>query len=331
MRKYGKGFTLVELLVVIAIIGILIAMLLPAVQAAREAARRLQCASNLKQLALALHTYHDSNGSLPAGAACFDVMNSDSGGHNWNRQAWTVTVYPFIEQQNLYDKYDPDLVGLSLTNWWGTANTNGSGAPGSQPISTLLCPSDGVGGKTRTYSGGVFCLSNYKAFIGDRPYLYALPPTHPRFPGPVSLEAKKAAFGIGVYRRFADFKDGTSKSLMLGEYLTGLKREPNTGDKETRGMAWQDEPGGSLVQTMITPNSPEPDFLWPGFCISEPSQNLPCVDDMNEMVGARSRHPGGVMVARGDGSTDFISNDVSLQVWQALGSVDSGDVDVEFE
>jgi prepilin-type N-terminal cleavage/methylation domain-containing protein len=331
MRKQGRAFTLVELLVVIAIIGILIALLLPAVQAAREAARRQQCASNLRQLGLALHTYHASNRSLPAGAACFDIMHSDTSGHGWNRQAWTVTVYPFLEHDDLFDKYDPNLKGSSGTNWWGTWNTSGPGAPGSEPIATLLCPSDGVGGATRTYSGGVFCLSNYKAFIGDRPYMYALPTNHPNFPGSPSLQAKKAAFGIGVYRRFDDFTDGTSSSLMLGEYLTGLKRDPNPGDKETRGMAWQDEPGGSLVQTMMTPNSPEPDYLWPGYCISEPSRNLPCIEDYNEMVGARSRHPGGVMVVRGDGSTSFVSNDVSLATWRAMGSIDSGDVYHESE
>jgi prepilin-type N-terminal cleavage/methylation domain-containing protein/prepilin-type processing-associated H-X9-DG protein len=311
----SAGFTLVELLVVITIIGILIALLLPAVQAAREAARKMQCANNLKQLGLALHSYHSANNTLPAGVALFNFGTADATGHGWNRQAWGVTIYPFIEQLALYNLYKPNLPGSSGANWYRNANSNGVGAPASQPIGMLLCPSDGMGGKTKTFSGGIFCTSNYMAFLGDRPYQSVLPRTCSAF---VSPAAKKAAFGIGVCRRFADFRDGTSNTLMLGEYLTGL---PSPAIDQ-RGWFWQDEAGCSHIMTMNTPNSPVPDRLWPGWAAHEPSMNLPAAPDYNEVAAARSRHSGGVNVVLADGSTQFISDNIALTVWQALGSID---------
>ena len=320
-RATPRGFTLVELLVVIAIIGILVAMLLPAVQAAREAARRMQCTNNLKQLGLGLHNYHDSNGALPAGVGYLDVEKvphpSSSTGHGWNRQTWGVAVYPFIEQQAAYDLYDPLLVGISYTNWCNTANSSTPDSPAAIPISILRCPTDPQQVNPRELGCGWFCVSNYMAVTGDRGYMHGLPSTHPNFVGPARLPA---AFGIGVWRRIGDFRDGTSKTLLLAEYLSGTN-EPN----EQRGWFWQDEPSCSSVQTGSTPNSSVPDRLYPGWCIDLPQQNLPCVDDYNEMAAARSQHAGGVNAVFGDGSVHFVTDDITLTAWQALGTIQEGD------
>jgi prepilin-type N-terminal cleavage/methylation domain-containing protein len=316
-RPQQRAFTLVELLVVITIIGILIALLLPAVQAAREAARRMQCGNNLKQLGLALHGYHATYGVLPAGTTGSGTVS----GTTFRRQSWPVTIYPFMEQQSLYDRYNPNLNGVGNTNWWGTANSNPAvGGPACQPLATILCPSDGMGGSTRTYSGGiVFCLSNYMAFLGDKPFLFSKPP-------PAQPAAKRTAFGYRVWRSFAEFKDGTSNTMMLGEYLTGVSN-PKL-DSEQRGLWWGDEPGESSIQTYSTPNSPEMDQLdWGGLedpSINQPSLNLPCIDDStgNEVAASRSRHPGGVHVVMADASTQFIGNSINLAVWRALSSID---------
>jgi prepilin-type N-terminal cleavage/methylation domain-containing protein len=320
-RVSTRAFTLVELLVVIAIIGILVAMLLPAVQAAREAARRMQCTNNLKQLGLGLHNYHDSNGAFPAGVSYLDVEKvphpSSSTGHGWNRQSWGVAVYPFIEEQAAYDLYDPTLPGVAHTNWCDTANSATRNSAAAIPISTLRCPTDPQQINPRENACGWYCVSNYLAVTGDRGYMHGLPSTHPNFVGPARLPA---AFGIGVWRRIGDFRDGTSKTLLLAEYLSGTN-EPN----EQRGWLWQDEPSCSTIQTANTPNSTVPDRLYTNWCVDLPQQNLPCVEDTNELAAARSQHTGGVNVVLGDGSARFVTDDVALSTWQALGTIQEGD------
>jgi prepilin-type processing-associated H-X9-DG protein len=160
------------------------------------------------------------------------------------------------------------------------------------------------------------------AFLGDKPYRYALPSSSSVYPG--GLPARKAAFGIGVWRRFDDFRDGTANTLMLGEHLTGLLRPDNSNDDQ-RGWIWQDEAGCSHIMTYRTPNTPEPDYL--DWCYDDASANLPCYDNAaltptDEVAAARSRHPGGVNVLMGDGSTHWAGNNIDLLVWRALGSID---------
>jgi prepilin-type N-terminal cleavage/methylation domain-containing protein len=125
--KKRRGFTLVELLVVIAIIGILVSLLLPAVQAAREAARRMQCSNNLKQIGLALHIYHDTHNRFPFAVVGSDIITTVPG---WQRLTWSFVVYPYLEQQALYEARDPNFrlfQGPNVSVDWT--------APGSAPIS----------------------------------------------------------------------------------------------------------------------------------------------------------------------------------------------------
>ena len=109
---------------------------------------------------------------------------------------------------------------------------------------------------------------------------------------------------------------------MLGEYLRGL---PGF-DKDYRGAIYQDEATNSQLYTKDTPNSSVPDRIWTGYCINRPELNLPCTDDYNESGTARSRHPGGVMVALCDGSARFMNDDISLVTWQALGTIKNSEV-----
>ena len=126
--RHAKGFTLVELLVVIAIIGVLIALLLPAVQQAREAARRMQCSNNLKQIGLALHNYHETFESLPMGNSSYQ---------DWGI-SWMPALLPYVEQGALYDKFDFDTLGA---NYGYSNQCNNLGNDAKTLIDVFMCPS----------------------------------------------------------------------------------------------------------------------------------------------------------------------------------------------
>ena len=314
------AFTLVELLVVIAIIGVLVALLLPAVQAAREAARRSQCMNGMKQLALGLQNHTAAVGRFPIGAKNNpkDYFGLTYGS---NRQTWVVGLLPYIEQQAIYDRYDQDLKGDSNTNWYNNANSLGPNAPASQVISVMLCPSDS-GATQRVTARGTMAMGNYLGFFGDFAHDNGIEPE-------VSLHVKppnaRHAFGINFGAKMKDFVDGTSNTMVLGEYLRGLVGE----EKDWRGVFYQDEGSCSQLYTRFTPNSSSPDRIWPGYCIHRPELNLPCTDDHNESATARSLHPGGALIAFGDGSVRFISEEIGLPAWRGLGTLGGEEVVVE--
>jgi len=200
------AFTLVELLVVIAIIGILVGLLLPAVQAAREAARRMQCSNNLKQLGLALHSYHDTNNKFPQGFTRF---------HSWG---WAVRVLPYIEQRNLFDR----LGAVSLN--WGLIN-NGADPNLLALMQTKLpgfrCPSD-TGpdlNDKRLLGGRQTSMSNYLGVNGSLLFQHlgqwydaestpGNPATYVGGNGVLFMDSKIS---------FRDITDGTSNTLLVGE------------------------------------------------------------------------------------------------------------------
>ena len=153
-RRLRRGFTLVELLVVIAIIGILVALLLPAVQSAREAARRTQCVNNLKQLGLAAHNFHDTQGALPPNR----LANNSADLTKWNWVTWGVILLPYIEQQNYYDQWDVTI-----------PYENHAEAVTKRAVATYYCPSrrqPGIDFSNDKPAGG---LTDYAACAGQGP------------------------------------------------------------------------------------------------------------------------------------------------------------------
>lgn len=316
MRRGPNGFTLVELLVVIAIIGILIALLLPAVQAAREAARRAQCANNLKQLGLAILNYESQVRSFPPGMIAFSV---DRGA----RTPWAIHLYPFLEQKAVYDRvaFIPNTSAYSGFCFVDT-NVLGRDAPLAVPVPALQCPSDGTDPVYEVYwrnDGAYNAKSNYGAFFGkvNMGTTWARGPYH-----------KAHAFGYNTPVRISDILDGTSNTMALGEMLKGL----NGNRKDYRGVVHWDNSPGSVIFTASGPNSPQPDIMYPGFCPPEmnlPVRNLPCIaagSILDQCGLSRSRHPGGVQVVRCDGSAHFVSESIGLAIWQAMGSIDGGEV-----
>jgi prepilin-type N-terminal cleavage/methylation domain-containing protein/prepilin-type processing-associated H-X9-DG protein len=302
-----SGFTLIELLVVIAIIAILVGLLLPAVQKVREAAARMSCQNNLKQLALALHSRHDNFGSFPKGA----VWNNGNYYDN-PRSGWNYSLFPYIEQDNLFRQLPAQAGNQQWYPWFSTEATNPNG-PTRVSISTWLCPSDD-GVLFNSQPWGVFSLGNYHAFFGGLNLGGALR----------NDPSQRAAMGINFGARLTDITDGTSNTMVLGEYLRS-----RGASNDQRGMPWGDQPGYGQIYTQLSPNSTSPDFLYVGWCDSKPGANLPCINGdagPNNTVAARSRHSGGVNVALCDGSVRFVSQNVDLlTVWRPLATIAGGE------
>ncbi|MHC5543495.1 DUF1559 family PulG-like putative transporter, partial [Singulisphaera rosea] len=207
-RPRSRGFTLIELLVVIAIIAVLIALLLPAVQAAREAARRLQCTNNLKQLGLALHNYESSSGALPP-----PFIQSGSGSTITWSNGWSVhgRILPFMEQNALYD-------AMNFTQRYSTPFNSTITA---MVINGFLCPSE-IQPQPRVTATGRFGVNNYGWNRGDW-YIW----------GGFAGVANRAPFDVNRSRRLADFSDGLSNTLVASEVKT---YQPNLGNCGT-GLA----------------------------------------------------------------------------------------------
>lgn len=279
----SAGFTLIELLVVIAIIGVLVSLLLPAVQTAREAARRSACSNNVKQLGLALNNYHDAYGKFPPAQSDKKV--------SLLRATWFLYTMPFMELSELYDQIDwsQNLVFVRTPRNVIEA-----------PISVIRCPSDFVAPTKKPR--GVY--SNYGANYG------AYPMFRGDADGVVFLESET---------KIKDVTDGTSKTLLLGELLVS----PAIGESygvgyEPRGCIWDSEQGGAIFSARVEPNSGAADSF--GWCQTSSDahwlNHTPCSggSSVGRHYAARSLHPGGVLVGMVDGSVRTVSNDV--ESWQ---------------
>jgi prepilin-type N-terminal cleavage/methylation domain-containing protein/prepilin-type processing-associated H-X9-DG protein len=332
-RRRRPGFTLIELLVVIAIIAVLIALLLPAVQAAREAARRLQCVSNLKQLGLAMHNYHASNNTLPYGArACC-------------QGTWLVPTLAFLEQQALYNAWNSygnnsGLAGYSDTpfRYNGAVNTTVT----TSRVGVYYCPSDGNNQSTVATKAPLVTSQNYVANFGNitfeqgvvsgsnftpsltyngvtYPFLGA-PFTDIGAPDPYNGSAQD---GDAPTVPFSAITDGLSSTMLLSECLVGV-----SGTKsDLRGYSWWSYASG--YSGFLTPNSTNPDWIQSASYCNYPSgQNPPCTLGQSgmDMFAARSRHSGGVNVCFADGSVKFLKNTISPSVFMALSSTRGGEV-----
>src|SRR4051794_37214449 len=239
MKKHIRGFTLVELLVVIAIIGILVALLLPAIQAAREAARRSQCINNLKQVGVALHNYHDTRKHLPIGA------------YSCCHGTWAPAVLPFLEEQQLADIYQilPDSeTGFNddYRYYNGTADVPGHNPPmrnievTTTRIATFTCPSDSpqVTIPTSHIKGGL-TLHNYVANFGNTNHsgssIGGLNPV--KFLGsPFVGQDDSSNVNHNLYTKFGKITDGLSKKMMFPKILKGKGGDGNKTD--LRGLIW---------------------------------------------------------------------------------------------
>jgi len=322
MRSKRHAFTLVELLVVIAIIGILVGLLLPAVQAAREAARRMQCSNNLKQLGLAMLNYESAYKKLPYGVGRYGCC--------WG--TWQVAVLPYIEQTALFQIFQnsngADHTGIRYA---GTANRPVTSAR----LSTLTCPSD-------TPNAPILSVTNhnYAVNYGNTSFFQTAIPTTPpinflgapfaAYTGSTSDDGPPNAAAAVTFPRIygkpqslAVITDGTSSTLLVGEILQGR-------GNDLRGFTWWG--GASGFVTYMSPNSSSPDIVTGGNCRSTVTNpRMPCTSAPStaiapRMMGSRSLHTGGVQAVFCDGHVSFISDTIDFRNWNALGSAAGGEI-----
>lgn len=317
------GFTLVELLVVIAIIGVLVGLLLPAVQAARAAARRMSCGNNLKQLGLAMHNYESTHKKLPAlGMA----SNPGMGQGAWWPYSYAIAILPYIEQQPAYDRIMAQArpAGPGLPTPWSTGNSTFENEVWKQDIASFICPSD-LPPDNRNESPS---LISYKVCVGDD--------YHQNHFRPDQNRNNRGIFQQERWRGFNEVTDGLSNTVMLGEVAGGgpanaiiggvalnmqawnpasceARVDPVTNQltapvraqfRPTNGRAWDGRPYFVGFATIIGPNGPS--CHWGG------------VDGNEHMGTAASFHPGGAQVCYADGSVSFIAE-----------SIDTGDQTVD--
>jgi prepilin-type N-terminal cleavage/methylation domain-containing protein/prepilin-type processing-associated H-X9-DG protein len=345
MKRQKRAFTLIELLVVIAIIAVLIALLLPAVQAAREAARRMQCVNNLKQMGLAIQNYVDSKGALPptASTSAGGITNGPGGGNNFSMK---VHLLPYIEQQTVYN-------AINQTFFWNdTARYSTNNTVATMTINAYLCPSDGntpnqtekVAGVSRTvapcnyannigtsrsFNGGRYDGPAYDLTCVDGPIVTLAAVQDGLSNTAIFSEWIKGtgaakAGNSAIYRASITFSN-TSPPLVgsLGQSMQAVSsvcqsatKIISTGSATSKGYSYMEHTNGygGAYAHLNTPNKKA--------CFYSNEQ----YNSSFTLVGASSSHPGGVNVGFLDGSVRFVKDNVSYQSWGAIATRAGGEI-----
>jgi prepilin-type N-terminal cleavage/methylation domain-containing protein/prepilin-type processing-associated H-X9-DG protein len=337
------GFTLIELLVVIAIIAVLIALLLPAVQAAREAARRMQCINNLKQIGLAVLNYESANGGFPP-------QSTMSGGPGISSPTWEtawgthVRIIPFMESTQ----------GFNAANLVQEYHTPANGTVASMQVAAFICPSEInlTPGPVDSNGGGPYAVANEVFNIGDW-YIFG------GFGQPLS----SAPVAYNASRRLAEMTDGTSNTILTSEvrtysnhrrcfsggsaqYIPGLS-SPSTVPMTLPASEAMYAAALQMCQQSIGTGHNRwvnGDSLYSAFCTSLPpnfrsptinagyvNEDVVSAEENNGgptfgAVPARSYHPGGVNAGFCDGSVHFIKDTINYSTYRALGTINGGEV-----
>jgi prepilin-type N-terminal cleavage/methylation domain-containing protein len=327
-----SAFTLVELLVVIAIIGVLVALLLPAVQAAREAARRSQCTNNTRQVAIAVHNYASAHGALPMGYGLLPEGKYGTGvadtGQQYAEWPWTSRILAYLEQ---------NAISTQIDFKWNPGNAQNHPAVLQSLVSAKIpafhCPSDETAKTNFAEAGNCYDNNMFPLGFGRISYAGNFGNAEGVNPANSQLEASEdgrpgsrrlpGVFGYNRGDTFAQITDGTSNTLLTSELVIG-------GVCSIRGNFTYDE--GPVFMQFYRPNDTTPDLVrWcdpqdklPGAaapCLGPPGNNEGTVGPLNMVLHtSRSMHPGAVIASLCDASARVINDDIELDVWRALGT-----------
>ncbi|MEM8541635.1 MAG: DUF1559 domain-containing protein [Pseudomonadota bacterium] len=367
-QRFRRAFTLVELLVVIAIIGVLVGLLLPAVQSVRLAAQRTQCANNIRQLVLAVHNYHDSIGHIPTTTTGPDLTaDAPNGGF----YSWMALILPHIEQGNLYNSIDFSLTLADSTSYpssssyldYSISPDHPNAGAAATIVSTFLCPSDPVNGLQSHDNGELLAPGNYAGNVGWARSSFIV--------GNEPIERQNGVFGLSNPSApdtwhfpevtFQSISDGLSNTAAISERkISDLKIietafgqfvDPDSDENLQSfcgsGLAsrslqrWQSYLGG--VSASDPRYAEKHGHAWISgwsFAANTYMHVMPINQRNGHIYGGEgigynivtpgSYHPGGINVTFADGSTHFISESIDINVWWALGSIDGGEIVDEY-
>jgi prepilin-type N-terminal cleavage/methylation domain-containing protein/prepilin-type processing-associated H-X9-DG protein len=303
------AFTLIELLVVIAIIAILIGLLLPAIQKVREAAARSSCSNNLKQLAIAVHSYHDGRGRIPYDSSP-EAGNSSAWGMNGPNWSWIAQILPYIEQEPLYKN-----AGIGLP----TPNTLGASAAYiSIQIPTLLCLADDAQSGPRTNAAdlsGPIGQTNYKGCSGAN-WEWGESRWNPGYQANATDQ-----YGLGNGNGLFYRGDGKKKQTITGSIKDGTSNTFMIGEDIPLYSQWCSWPysNNAVGTCAIYPNSKAPDGRW--YASGIPSSTTVLQTDWTNTYSFRSWHTGGLQFAMCDGSVRFISENIDITTYRYLSTI----------
>jgi len=328
--RQRTAFTLVELLVVIAIIGILVAMLLPAVQSAREAARRTSCVNNFKQASLALQMYHDARKTLPVGTLC-TVFPNDPGIPSTAKtglqgMSWSAHVLPYMEEGGIFNLIDNENAVFSGGTW----------KAGGMLVTTYICPTlphddnywtDQTSNNSQDGSAGHdYRVTNITGNMGYYPF----PPKDPypaRLSYPTFNSYQQKAVGNGMFMnynkvRFKQVSDGLSKTLLVGE-TTGHRGRDLNGEEVAIDFNWMTRNIQTVDEGINGPFT-IPGGRSPSRLMGVTGQNRH--EELVNQFGFSSYHPGGAHFAMCDGSVTFLSQDINQAALEEMASRDGGGI-----
>ena len=331
MQSRVKGFTLVELLVVVAIIGVLVALLLPAIQSAREAARRSQCANNLRQMGLALQNYHDVYKAFPYGGTSSFVHQAGTGTHPRRGTNWRTFILPFLEQQAIFDSF---VWGESFTGRAQDGNPSNGRRLSGMVFSVYACPSSNID-PTVNWNNDLRVQQHHYIGIAGA---YPDPAGRHGFGGGTGGFARMRGCEDAVHgvvcntgllvvnqsRRMADAVDGTSNQIMIAEQSGLVGTDVILGNW---AGGWAGSDGSDQWPHDIPRMQPGENIHYTGLTsIRFQPNSITFAHGTHHGAGTNtllhSRHPGGINVVLADASTRFLNDTLDMETLRRLASAD---------